>query len=99
MKPTRIILGSLVIALALGGAVWVHAPSTLLGSGTGCHWSDRDLRLLAQGGRSTCSALKSYSYDTHTHWQTPLAVFVAIAGLGLGEAIIVSRPRRASPSS
>ena len=103
LTPTRLILGSLVIALALGAAVWLHAPETRLGSHTECAATTNKTRRAVSLGRGCPpgqpgSLFRStvVTVSSKAHWQDPLAIFVAIAGLGLGGAIIVSRPRRAA---
>ena len=92
MTPARIILGSLVIALALSAAVWLRSTTySCPAKSAPIHFSS---------GFHACSTLGGNVGATYKGWHDPLAIFVAIAGLGLGAAIIVSRPRsRASPSS
>lgn len=103
MKPVRIILGSLVIALALGCAVWLHSGETRLG--TEQHHPAEVLPPCAAGstdsfclggtlGPQTITSVPAYTDYRRANWQDPLAVFVAVAGLGLGSAIITTGSRR-----
>lgn len=102
-RPSRhnqLVLAALVIALALGGATWVRG-GVELGSRQRSFCTGHHEQF---GGRTVCvdksgtmrqndNAVATYHYKTD--WQDPLAIFVAIAGLGLGAAIIASRPRPA----
>ena len=95
VTPARIVLGSLVIALALSAAIWLHAPSTRLGSSTGTSCKRGGFVIRPGELSQPCPASKIYSYKYRPSWQTTLAAFIAIAGLGVGAAIIASGSLRA----
>lgn len=91
MTPVRIILGSVVVALALSAALTIHSV-----------WKAHQV---SPAGRSWCGPERRFSPCKTPHWevfpatyrkaswQDSLAIFVTIAGLGVGAAIIVSRKR------
>jgi hypothetical protein len=83
----RIFLGSLVAAVALGAAVFLHDHSThAVALQTGGSVGDYFTKDTA-----------TYSYEHRKDgWHDPLAIFVGIAGVGAGAAIIVGR-RQATP--
>ena len=99
----RILLGSLIAALALAGAVYLHS-----GVRVGSHWrvSDRanDGSVLVASSAvlpgDACNphspwkdpygpACKAVHY--RKAWQNPLAIFLAVAGVGAGIGIVVHR--------
>lgn len=95
--PTRIALGFLVIALALSCAVWLHSGARLESvhhPETPCFSNGvNSCAVLGQPPVKTPKTIPAYTDHRRANWQNPLAIFVAVAGLGVGAAIIVSRPR------
>jgi len=80
----RVFLGFLVAALALGGAVWLfsyEAGSKTVGVGR-----PRNLR-------SGIVYARTATVSTEAGWEDPLAVVLAVAGVGAGVAIIASGRR------
>ena len=103
MTPARIVLGSLVTALALAGAFWLHSGSTKLSAEhhqalPPCTPSGFCLGRTLNGPRNV-HGIPAYTSQRRANWQDPLAIFVAIAGLGLGRAIMASRPKAARGSN
>lgn len=79
----RVFLGFLVAAVALAAGLYLHSGAKLASFryGTGmevCNpsWSN-----------SNCSWTKYATGHKHASWQDPLAVFLAVAGVGAGIAI------------
>jgi hypothetical protein len=88
----RVFLGFLVAAVALSAAVWLHSS----------YEPERECARRANLSDtvygSRCLAFRGARAD----WQDPVAVFVAVAGIGAGLAIVLgggglSLRRRAAP--
>lgn len=78
----RIFLGFLVVAAAFAGAYWLQSG----------------LEAEAYTGFGRNETTGRVMHDTELHrradWQTPVAIFVAVTGLGAGIAIMASGLRR-----
>ena|SRR5690242_4484794 len=83
----RIFLGYLVVAIALSGALWLHAGY-------------KPIRYSVGGTVSNPSATSAERFvvDVIGHrrasWQDPLAVFIVVAGVGSGVALVISGIRQ-----
>jgi hypothetical protein len=74
----RVFIGALVVAVALGGAVWL-----------GGYQETKPVGVPASvNGVTFVPDVKTYREDPS--WADPLAVFIAVAGVGAGAAVIVS---------
>jgi hypothetical protein len=96
----RIALGFVIAAASLALAVRLHAPRTKL-HGHVVATSCKPVPSLFNGeaptypcGSSKTTGFDSYTEHSHGGWQTPLAIFIAVAGIGVGVAIVVPALRR-----
>jgi hypothetical protein len=80
-----ILVGALIAAVSLAGALWLH--NTPFGG-----YSGPGLDLLGASGGGSSGQLRA-------SWQDPLSVLIAVAGLGLAAAVLsfVRRDRDAVP--
>lgn len=85
----RIFLGFLVVAVALGDAVWLHgAKLEHVPSRCRSDTTTYDCKRPPIGfGSGTVTVFPAY--DRRASWQDPLAIGIAIAGIGAGLAIAV----------
>jgi hypothetical protein len=80
----RVSLGVVIAALAIGAAVALH--------NRGLHHTSHPV---CAGGSITCLRSRMAQQDApRPAWVDPLAVFVALAGVAAGSAIIASSLRR-----
>jgi hypothetical protein len=74
----RIFVGSLAAALALAGAVYLHNRSTHT--------------VAIQTGGDAYFGTDTYRYEHRKDgWRDPLAIFLAVAGVGAGAGIVFRR--------
>jgi hypothetical protein len=83
----RITLGALIAAAALGGALWLHDEYRVRTWRVVCPQS---------GGRYTDLLCTPGVRHRGHRWADPAAVFIAIAGLGVGAAVVVGKRRASS---
>lgn len=110
MTSRRIVLASIVIGLSLAGAAWIHGAKLghrvviLVPASTEsvCTGGYRTLTFRAYTKRLcrtyTAKAIRAETerYPVESGWQDPLAIFLAVAGVGAGAAILAGsglRPR------
>jgi hypothetical protein len=100
----RILLGSLLAAVALAGAAYLYSGAKLAGTSwrVGDRANDRSLLEVSSAviPGDTCNPHAARWHEpygpacTATHhragWQTPLALLVAVVGVGSGAAIMLS---------
>ena len=96
----RIFLGFLVAAIALSGALYLHSGAKLGGSHsftdrvTTTYVRDPAARAKEVPVLNTVAVLRAKHW--HASWQDPLAVLIAVAGVGAGVAIALPAIRRGS---
>jgi hypothetical protein len=78
--PVRVILAALVIATSFAAAVWLH-------SGYEADTTRTTTSTRGYGGTGTTSV--PITFHRKADWQDPLAIFLAITGLGVGVAILL----------
>jgi hypothetical protein len=90
-SAVRIFLGFLIAGLDLGAAVWLHG-ARLDHQGAGCGTGARRDGDQCVRGRYTFDVRPAF--NTKGSWQDPLAVVLAVAGVGAGVALVVPALRR-----
>jgi hypothetical protein len=78
----RMFVGSLVTALALAGAVYLHS---------GVKFGSRQVSSPNPYGGLLSGQATLTRIDAKASWQDPLAIFIAVAGVGAGAGIVLRR--------
>jgi hypothetical protein len=91
-RGLAILTAALIAATALATAYWLHANTTKLGDYTLTHHGED---VLAPSGDFVSAGYGTEVIARHASWQDPIAVFVAVAGLGVA-VVVLPRHRHAT---
>lgn len=75
------VLAVAIIAIALAGAIWLHSYTETVAASTPDDSFGSSLRRPFTG-----------EHQEHPSWADPAAIFIAVAGVGVGGLLLVRQP-------